>query len=168
MQVYYGTKRITAQPMSRLEYNNYRGWELPADEVSKAADAGYLVEYAGDDSNHPNHKGYISWSPASQFDSAYQPLNRLDFGHALAAMKDGERVLRSGWNGKGMWLVIVGAGDHPYELDIDYIVRDDSDDAPIDGLKLLPWIGMRTADGSFVPWLASQTDMLASDWQVFE
>lgn len=165
MQVYYGTKRITAIPMNRLEYNDYRGWALPAEEVSKAADAGYLVEYAGDDSNHPMHKGYISWSPAAQFESSYQPVNALSFGHALAAMKDGERVQRSGWNGKGMWLVIVGAGP---EHDIDYIVRDDSDDAQVDGLKLLPWIGMRTAGGEFVPWLASQTDMLATDWQVIE
>jgi hypothetical protein len=32
--------------------------------------------------------------------------------------------------------------------------------------ELLPWIGMKTADGKFVPWLASQTDLLANDWEV--
>lgn len=31
-------------------------------------------------------------------------------------------------------------------------------------LRLLPWIGMKTADKCFVPWLASQTDLLAEDW----
>jgi hypothetical protein len=61
MLTYYGTKVISAKPMTRQAYNDYRGWTLPADE--DGTDAGYLVEYHdGGQSNHPNHKGYISWS----------------------------------------------------------------------------------------------------------
>lgn len=54
--------------MTRLEYNQFRGWTLPADENGE--DAGYLVEYT--DGGTPNTKefaGYISWSPKEQFEN---------------------------------------------------------------------------------------------------
>lgn len=63
-------KLVTAIAMTRLAYNNYRGWELPEDENGE--DEGYLVEYVeGGKSNHPDHEGYISWSPKEQFDNGY-------------------------------------------------------------------------------------------------
>lgn len=80
----------------------------------------------------------------------------FDFGAALAALKAGQRVARIGWNGKGMWLAMVGDGH--YDVGIKTVGE----------CALLPWIGMKTADGKFVPWLASQTDMLAEDWQIVE
>lgn len=76
----------------------------------------------------------------------------MKFGEALELLKNGVRIARQGWNGKGMWLAIVGG--HEYELNI-Y-----GQGQP----NLLPWIGMKTADNKFVPWLASQTDILAEDW----
>lgn len=84
----------------------------------------------------------------------------MGFDFAILALKAGKKVCRTGWNGKGMWLGYV-AGDQ-WGL---------GSDAPFDyGAvpfgSLLPWIGMKTADGKFVPWLASQTDMLATDWQI--
>lgn len=76
----------------------------------------------------------------------------MNFGEAIAALKDGKRVARSGWNGKGMWLSLVKASEWS---------------AP--GIEnRLPWIGMETATGDFVPWLASQTDMLAEDWSLVQ
>lgn len=75
----------------------------------------------------------------------------MSFGDALAALKAGKRVARTGWNGKGMWLVLV----EPEAL-ISCLGPDE--------LLQLPWIGMKTADECFVPWLASQTDLLAEDW----
>lgn len=69
---YTGTKVVLGTPMNRLAYNQYRGWELPADE--NGDDEGYLVEYLdGGKSNHPDHKGYISWSPKDVFEKAYKP-----------------------------------------------------------------------------------------------
>lgn len=83
------------------------------------------------------------------------------FGGALAALSSGQKVCRSGWNGKGMWLGLIpgdqwglGSGQNAY----DYGAAGPG--------KLLPWIGMRTAQGDFVPWLASQTDILANDWEI--
>lgn len=167
MQAYYGTKLIWAKSMTRAEYNAYRGWEVPADE--DGTDLGVLVEYTepGGTKNHPLHEGYISWSPLAVFSSSYQPLTALSFGHAIEALESDQRVARAGWNGKGMWLTLI-AGDAQDESNIDYIVRGLSDKTEeyISGLETLPWIGMKTADNKFVPWLASQTDMLAKDWQV--
>lgn len=155
MQLHIGTKMVTAQPMTRQAYNDYRGWTLPADE--NGADDGYLVEYMdGGKSNDSRHAGYISWSPKAQFDAAYRPTTGMTFGLAIEALKAGKLVARAGWNGKGMWLGLV--------LGYDYNPDDGKATTYALGCLKLPWIGMKTADNKFVPWLASQTDMLADDW----
>lgn len=72
MERFIGTKELMARPMTLGEYNTYRGWELPANE--NAASEGYLVEYLdGGKPNHPDHKGYVSWSPKDVFERAYRP-----------------------------------------------------------------------------------------------
>jgi hypothetical protein len=87
----------------------------------------------------------------------------IDFSLALRYIKTGQRMRRAGWNGKGMFVFLVPGsrfivnrppllGIYPEGTQIDY----------------LPHIDMRTADGSVVPWLASQTDLLAEDWEVVE
>lgn len=71
--LYEGTKRVLASPMTRADYNAYRGWELPANE--DGADTGYLVEYTdGGKANDSRHAGYISWSPSDVFDRAYKAV----------------------------------------------------------------------------------------------
>jgi len=73
MEKYTGIKEILARPMNRKDYNDYRGWELPADE--NGDDDGFLVEYVQSEYspyvNHPAHAGYISWSPKDVFEEAY-------------------------------------------------------------------------------------------------
>lgn len=70
MQHFVGTKLIMAMTMTRGAYNDYRGWVLPSDE--NGDDEGYLVEYVdGGQPNHPDHKGYISWSPKDVFEKSY-------------------------------------------------------------------------------------------------
>ena len=68
----------------------------------------------------------------------------MNFGEALHGLKEGYRVRRAGWNGKGMHLGIQ--------------VPDGA------GQMTLPYVYMKTAQGEFVPWLCSQTDLLADDW----
>ncbi len=72
------------------------------------------------------------------------------FGRAVEALRAGKIVSREGWNGKGMYLRLIRSGE--------YLIPETS------SRDLLPWIGMKTADNKFVPWLASQTDILANDW----
>lgn len=153
MQHYIGTKLIRALPMDRLAYNQLRGWTLPADE--NPTDQGFLVEYVdGGKPNHADFAGYISWSPAEQFNNAYRPVSGLTFGQALEAMKIGKRVARAGWNGKGMWIGIHKEGGV-------YTREECGTD-----LTYADYITMKTVDNKLVPWLASQTDVLAEDWSV--
>lgn len=66
-------KVVRAAKMNRADYNALRGWQVPADE--NPADDGYLVECIdGGPANHPDFKGYISWSPVAVFESGYKPL----------------------------------------------------------------------------------------------
>lgn len=76
MHTIIGTKMILAKAMNRREYNEYRGWLMPANE--DGSEEGYLVEYMDGPSNHDNHTGYISWSPKKQFDAAYLDLGLID------------------------------------------------------------------------------------------
>ena len=81
--------------------------------------------------------------------------DKLNFGQALEAIKTGSKIARIGWNGKNMWLALIKANDYDISPETSIIPG---------GTTLLPWIGMKTATGEFVPWLASQTDILADDW----
>ena len=87
----------------------------------------------------------------------------MDFGEAIRALKDGKRVARTGWNGKGMFLFLVPGskfkvnrapllGIYPEGTEIQYHAH----------------VDMKTADGYVVPWLASQTDVLSEDWMIVE
>ena len=84
------------------------------------------------------------------------------FGLAIESLKKGLRVARAGWNGKGMWLSLVAVGS--YDVACGAVGQEPNGPH----INLLPWIGMKTADGKFVPWLASQTDVLADDWHIVE
>lgn len=91
----------------------------------------------------------------------------MGFEGALEILKAGGRVQRRGWDDKGMWLVLVCdlSGMRGNVLVGYYLnVGPESHDWLYTS-KHLPWIGIRTADGGFVPWTASQTDLLADDWE---
>ncbi|MCA0422078.1 MAG: DUF2829 domain-containing protein [Proteobacteria bacterium] len=78
----------------------------------------------------------------------------MDFGDAIRALKQGKRVARKGWNGKGMWLALFQPNGSQKTGNFGY--------------PTLPFILMKTVDNKIVPWLASQTDMLAEDWGLVE
>ena len=87
----------------------------------------------------------------------------MNFGEALELLKNGERVCRKGWNGEGMWLVLVpGSPLVTFTKGTPYHAVGIRKQTNID-----PHIDMFTAKGSMQPgWLASQTDMLAEDWEM--
>ena len=164
MNPYIGVKQIRAKSMTREEYNELRGWTVPADE--NPDDSGYLVEYVdGGQANHPDFAGYISWSPKDVFERAYRQAVGMTFGLAIEAMKQGAKVARAGWNGKGMWLALgQGCNDLPaasfWNQHTKAFAESNGGTA-----EVLPYIIMKTADGKvLMGWLASQTDMLAEDW----
>lgn len=79
----------------------------------------------------------------------------MDFGEAIRELKAGKKVARDGWNGKGIFIELQ-VPDVNSKMTSPYIfinttgLQTDNVDAP----------------KSLVPWLASQTDMLADDWVV--
>lgn len=181
MENYIGVKQIKAKPMNRKEYNDYRGWELPSNENGE--DEGYLVEYIdGGQSNHPNHSGYISWSPKDVFNKAYRKTTGLTFGLALEAVKQGKLIAREGWNGKGMFVFqrpedmlsptmivdkVKSLPDSVKEYFKQFKAKNEGDIEQ--GVRFTSYLCMKAADGSIVNgWLASQTDMLAEDWTIVE
>ncbi|HDD9502691.1 TPA: DUF2829 domain-containing protein [Escherichia coli] len=165
MPQHIGVKLINAFPMTRQAYNDFRGWQLPAGENGE--DEGYLVEYLdGGKPNTDRFDGYVSWSPKEVFEKAYRQVSGLSFGLAIEALKMGKKVTRAGWNGKGMYLQLVQPPQSATPNDWRYDVTCGDEYTFVPGVKLLPWIGMKTADCKFVPWSASQTDVLAEDWQI--
>ena len=173
MQKYVGIKHIKAKPMTRLEYNQFRGWDLPADE--NGADDGYLVEYVdGGLANTKQFEGYVSWSPKDVFDKAYRHKgDLLSFGDAIILLKAGHKVARLGWNGKGMWLAL-SPGVAALSAD-KFLAGPNREFAEANGgtAEVLPCITMKTINAHgreaiLMGWLASQTDMLSEDWVVVE
>jgi hypothetical protein len=71
----------------------------------------------------------------------------MDFSDALICIKEGDKVAREGWNGKGMFLFFTDGREEFNQI-------------------YLPYISMRNAQGHIVPWLASQSDVLADDWSI--
>lgn len=91
------------------------------------------------------------------------PRSIGDIGWAIGEMRSGQRVARRGWNGRGMFIFLVPGsrfqvnrppllGIYPEGTTIDY----------------RPHIDMKTVDGTVVPWVASQSDLLAQDWEHVE
>jgi len=83
----------------------------------------------------------------------------MDFGDALRALKGRQKVAREGWNGKNMHLFYVDWCEI-------HAKKDEATVTVIGSLEIQPFIAMLTAQGKYVPWLASQTDVLAEDWSI--
>lgn len=91
---------------------------------------------------------------------------RFGFGQALELLKQGKRVCRSGWNGKGMWIALQRG--YPEGIPINANTAQATGIPEGTVCKFRPYLMMKTVGGEFVPWLASQTDILAEDWEVSE
>lgn len=73
-------------------------------------------------------------------------MEEANFGWALVQLKAGHKVCREGWNGKGMWIGLQ---------------------IPDANSKMgKPYLYIKSVDGSLVPWAPSQTDVLATDWNL--
>lgn len=151
--------------------------------------------------------GYIARNPANHDDKwyvskeyfeanleeAYQAAENalenkklfgLTFGQAIEALKKGELLSRSGWNGKGMFIfqrpedeinirvVVEQVKSLPQKVKDYFDKQDDRENAGEFGLakiKFTSYFCMKAADGTIVNgWLASQTDMAAEDWCIVE
>lgn len=142
--MYIGVKIVKALPMTREQFEAKHGRNVGGDQFGE----GFEVVYEG---------GYHAWSPKDVFQAAYRSIGSMTFGLAIEALKLGKKVARSGWNGKGIHIELQvpdahSKMSHPYIFIDTTGLQTENPDAP----------------KSRVPWLASQTDMLAEDWQIVE
>lgn len=149
LPTYLGVKLVQAEPMQKEKWDATKKFE---DRGDHSLVDGYKVIY---------EDGYTSWSPKEVFEKAYRRIDNLTFGLAIEALKQGKKVARKGWNGKRMYLFYIGTEMHIPGLGGWTYTNGVNDNYP-----LLPFIAMKTADDKVVPWLASQTDMLAEDWVI--
>ena len=155
MRTYIGTKIIQAEPAFRIDGKIYpESGPVPR---SLNREEGYRVRYPD---------GYESWSPKNVFEEAYREIDGMNFGLAIEAAKKGAKITRRGWNGKGMWVV--------YRTGYPDGIPCNKNTAEAVGIpegslfKVRPYLQMKCVDGSFQMWLASQSDILADDWEIVE
>lgn len=160
LKTYIGTKQVKMRPMTRLAYNQYRGWDLPSDE--NGGDEGYLVEYLdGGTPNMKGHAGYVSWSPKEQAENAYREVSGLTFGLAIEALKMGKKIARAGWNGKGMFVYHVPAASYPAQTGVAK--------AHFGEQALVPYaayMAIKNVNDTVSTWVPSVNDCLAEDWVI--
>lgn len=87
----------------------------------------------------------------------------MDFSEALRAAKQGDKITRDGWNGEGQW--VVAQRGYPQGIPINSNTATATGMAEGTVAVFNPYLMIRTVDGSFAPWLASQGDLFAEDWR---
>lgn len=87
----------------------------------------------------------------------------MNFGEVVAGLKVGKRYVRKGWNGKGMFIFLVAGSQFKVNREpLTSILGEGT------VVNYQPHIDMKTAQGDIVPWVASQSDILAEDWEMVE
>lgn len=158
MQRFIGVNLVNAKPMTRQEYNDFRGWTLPADE--DGSDKGYLVEYVdGGKANTDAFSGYVSWSPEDVFAKACRLCSGLSFGDVVNALKAGRRVGRTGWNGRGMFVYLVPANAYPAQTGAAKAHFGEGAMVPYNA-----YLAIKNVDETVSTWVPSVNDVLAEDW----
>jgi hypothetical protein len=161
MKTHIGTKLVNMQPMTRQEYNDFRGWTLPADE--DGTDDGYLVEYLdGGKPNTPHYAGYVSWSPKAQADAAYRPTDGLPFGLAIEAMKKGKRVTRATWP-LGVFVYYVPPASYPVQTGAAKAHFGEGSVVPY-----LAYLAIKRADDQVCVFSPGMDSILTDDWHTVE
>lgn len=86
----------------------------------------------------------------------------MDFGQALNRLRAGDRLAREGWNAGGQWVVLRAGYPDGIPINADTAAATGIAQGTVCAFR--PYLMLRTADGSFVPWAPSVTDVLAWDW----
>jgi hypothetical protein len=134
MKTYLGVKVVQAEP-----------------EIRDGKD-GYKVIY---------EDGYTSWCPKATFEKHNQELDGMAFHFAIEAVKRGNKIARHGWNGKGMYVVYKPG--YPEGVPCNSVTAKAHGITEGQTIYYRPYLEMRAANGQFVPWVASQSDLLEND-----
>jgi hypothetical protein len=90
----------------------------------------------------------------------------MNFGEALQALKDGKKVERSGWNGRGMYVTLKPG--YPDGIAANAATAKSHNIPEGTTIYYRPYLEMKTVDNQLVPWVISQSDALADDWKILD
>jgi len=154
MNKYICRRVVDAEAMTRGDYNQYRGWQLPADE--DGSDAGYLIAPAG------AAPGYVQWMPEGEFNRTHSLLKGMNFSDALEIVKVGVAICRSGWNGKDQYVFRISTDEMARVLMLGHARMKDV--TAVD-----PVLALKNAQGGIqLGWAPSQGDLFANDWEIYK
>lgn len=131
-------------------------------KVDNNTGSGYEVEYKD---------GYKSWSPKDVFEEAYKEFDNMSFGMAIDALKNGRAIRRSGWNGKGLFVV----KQIPAHIENDIIPKMQSlpqsaKDLILKGKGFIDYTSqcliINENNGKADSWVPSISDVFAEDWEI--
>lgn len=156
-------RTCSSTPMTLGAYNKLRGWAIPADENPELP--GYHMVYG----KQPDGTISQTWTPAEDFVQYAHPAGMMPFEAALHLAKQGQKIARTTWNGKGIYVFLC-------------TLRNASNmyAAAMGGQRIAPFLAINTtgltkesnsstqADRAVRPWAPSQSDMLANDWATVE
>jgi hypothetical protein len=90
----------------------------------------------------------------------------MDIGFAVDELKAGRRVRRADWSGRNIWLSLTPGQRIPASKFWSVQNMEFAQSQPDHHVEVLSYVTMKTVDDKIVPWLCSQTDLLATDWEV--
>ena len=149
---YLGIKEVHAIELSKEEACKRNLLRLDVCDNNEIEEDGYFIVY---------ENGYESWAPKSVFEKAYKAIGKMTFGMAIEMLKKGFKVARKGWNGKGMFLFLVHGSTFKVSRPPLLGIYEEGTE-----INYHSHIDMKTATGEIVPWVPSQTDVLAEDWTI--
>ena len=91
-------------------------------------------------------------------------VNSMTFGEAVQAMKAGQKVCRAGWNGKGMYVVLMEGYPNGVPASKETAIKHNI--SPGDIVRIRPYMALMTAQGDIACWAPSGSDSLATDWEI--
>lgn len=154
---FVGTSQVHAMPQTLGQYNELQGWSMP--ENQDPNDLGYLVLLTSvEGTNHPKFGSPITWMTKARFEQEYKADGSMSYSAALILLKNGERICRSGWNGKNMF-VELRPGSFTSE-----VVNSERIDLEHGAYTVLVNLNQKTMS----VWVPSPTDHLSEDWSVFK
>jgi hypothetical protein len=132
---------------------------VQAEPEAKDGVQGYKVVYS-----EPDKPDYTSWCPADVFERHNRETSAMPFPLALEAAKQGKKIARKGWNGKGQFVYYQEGSVIDPKDGRNGVLR-----AMAGPVVIRPRLDLKTADGSIqIGWIASQSDILSDDWFIVE
>ena len=168
MKKYIGTKQVEAMPMTLGEFIGKTGRNPYAhdEKMHGLNEEGYFVRYKD---------GYESWSPKDVFEEAYRLVNdeqkNMTFGDAIEVLKQGGAIRRTGWNGKGLFVI----KQVPAHIESDIIPKMQSlpqsaKDLILKGKGFIDYTNQcllyNENTGRADSWVPSIADVFAEDWEI--